>query len=203
MSMLDLVVVIVLALSAIVGMFRGFFREIISVATWVLSIWVAIRFSPDLAVHVPASIEEPALRVGIAFAAVFLIGLIVGGIVGVVVGRLVRRIGLGGLDRFLGLTFGVVRGVLIVLLLVMGGRLLALDSHPAWQEARTIPWLEIALEKTLDVVPESWRERLEPGENNSRTPLDTFPFQAPPIEPAPRDERNGDSPQSTSPEIAS
>lgn len=183
--MLDLVVVVILALSAIVGLFRGFFREVISVATWVLSIWVAIRFSPDLAVHVPASIEEPALRVGIAFALVFLLGLIIGGVIGVIVGRLVRRIGLGGLDRFLGLIFGLARGVLIALLLVLAGRLLAFDSHPAWQESLTVPWLETALERVLEAVPEAWRERLEPGDRDAaepavETPFDLRSFSAPP-----------------------
>lgn len=183
MSILDLIVVVVLALSAIVGVFRGFFREIISVVTWVLSIWVAVRFSPDLAVHVPASIEEPALRVGIAFALVFLLGLIVGGVVGVVVGRLVRRIGLGGLDRFLGLIFGLARGVLIAVLLVLAGRLLAFDSHPAWQASLTVPWLETVLERVLDAVPEDWRERLAPGARDdgptAASPFERRSFSAP------------------------
>jgi membrane protein required for colicin V production len=70
--------------------------------------------------------------------------LIVGWIVGMVLGYFTRSMGLGPLDRVIGLLFGVVRGVVLVGLMVIGGELLHLNHEEWWGRSKLIPYGETA-----------------------------------------------------------
>ena len=66
MNELDWAILIVLALSTIVGVTRGVVREILSIVGWVIGIVFAIRFSAELATHIPLESLGPAVRTIIA-----------------------------------------------------------------------------------------------------------------------------------------
>ncbi|AGA32898.1 Colicin V production protein [Thioalkalivibrio nitratireducens DSM 14787] len=160
MNWIDLVFVALIVVSGLISLYRGFVREIFSLATWVVAIWVGIRFAGDLAVLLPEAVHDTTLRLGIAFAALFILVLIVGGIAGVLAMRLVRGSGLTGTDRSLGVVFGLLRGVLIVALLVFLASLTLVPEEPWWQQSRLVPEFERLVAWLVDLLPEGIQERL-------------------------------------------
>ena len=75
MNWVDIVILVIIALSAVISLFRGFFREAISLATWVVAFWVAIQFSGKLDPMLGGLINSPTARMTVAFASLFLITL--------------------------------------------------------------------------------------------------------------------------------
>ncbi|QXP84884.1 CvpA family protein [Methylococcus sp. ANG] len=135
----DYLILSLMGLSALVGLIRGLVREVFSLAAWAASIWLGLRFSQDLAVHLETLISVPSLRLGVAFVAIFLVSLVAGGLTGFLLGRLVTGTGLGGTDRLAGLVFGLARGVLLVSVLVLLAGFTPLPRDPWWRESRLIP----------------------------------------------------------------
>jgi len=73
---------------------------------------------------------------------VMILVLVFGMIVGMLMGRFTSSVGLGPLDRVLGLLFGLVRGTLLVGLLVIGAELLQLNHEPWWTQSKLVPYGE-------------------------------------------------------------
>jgi membrane protein required for colicin V production len=138
----DYVIIGLIGLSALIGLMRGFVREALSLLAWVLAIWVGVRFAPLAAVELEPYVSTPSLRLMAAFAVLFVVTLIAAAIVNYLLVLLVRKSGIGGTDRFLGLLFGVVRGGAVVALLVLLAGLTPMPKDPWWQESRLIPTFE-------------------------------------------------------------
>lgn len=160
MNWIDFVFIALIAVSGLISLYRGFVREIFSVITWVAAIWVGIRFAGDAAAYLPAALSDETLRLGVAFAVLFILVLIVGGISGIVATRLVRGTGLTGTDRSLGVVFGLVRGVLIVAVLVFVASLTLVPDESWWQESRLVPEFERIVDWVLNLLPESIQAHL-------------------------------------------
>jgi membrane protein required for colicin V production len=135
MNWADYLIVILIAVSALIGLWRGLLREVISLATWAAAIAIAFLFAEDGGAHLAPYIELPSLRVAVAFCGLFLATLLIGGLVGILASRLVHYTGLTGTDRVLGMVFGLARGAAIIALLVLAAGLTPLPKDPWWQQA--------------------------------------------------------------------
>lgn len=151
---IDYVILALIGLSAIIGLFRGFVREALSLVTWGVAIWVALSFSPLAATYLEPYLETPSLRHIAAFAGLFITTLIAGAIINSLISLLVRKSGIGGTDRFLGLVFGVARGVLVVAILVLLAGLTPLPEDPWWQESELMPYFEEMATTLRGFLPE-------------------------------------------------
>ncbi|HLF97387.1 MAG TPA: CvpA family protein [Methylococcaceae bacterium] len=128
-----------IALSAVVGLLRGFIREAFSLLVWIVAAWVGLTFSHDFAPLLEKHLQTPSVRIAAAFAALFLLTLVVGGLVGYLLTQLVQMTGFTGTDRLLGLLFGVARGALLVSVLVLLAGVTPLPNDPWWKESALIP----------------------------------------------------------------
>ena len=160
MNWIDFLFIGLIAISGLISLYRGFVREVFSVVTWIVAIWVGIRFAGATAEYLPAALSDETLRLGIAFAVLFILVLIVGGIAGIIATRLVRGTGLTGTDRSLGSIFGLLRGVLIVALLVFVASLTLVPEESWWQESRLVPEFERLVGWVVNQLPETIQERL-------------------------------------------
>jgi membrane protein required for colicin V production len=149
----DFTIFAIIVLSAVISLFRGFFREAISLATWILAFWVSFGFSEQLAVLLPSTLQSPNVRLAVAFAALFFLTLIVGAVVNFVIGKLVEKTGLGGTDAVLGVIFGIARGGLIVALLVLLAGFTAVPKEAWWKEAYLIVYFERLAEWLSTYLP--------------------------------------------------
>ena len=142
MNAADYVVIAGVVLSAVGGAVRGFLREAIALATWLVALFVAWHFSHLIEPHLGGLLAGSAVKPWAARVIIVVLILLLGMIVGAAVGHLVRRSMFDGADRFLGLLFGAARGAVLLGVGVIVGRLLRLDSEPWWRHSLLIPYGE-------------------------------------------------------------
>lgn len=140
MNWVDWAIVAILVVSSLISIKRGFVKEAMSLAIWVLAFVVAIMFSERLALVMENLIATPSVREVVAFIALFALTLVVGAMVNHLIGELVRLTGLSGTDRLFGMVFGLARGLVVVMALVILLPLVVPVREDAWwQESAFVP----------------------------------------------------------------
>lgn len=138
---IDWAIIAVVGISALLSLTRGFMREAISLLSLLVAVVVARLFSGRMELLLVSWIASAPLRIVLAFALLFFGVLLVGGIIGRLLGQLLRVSGLGLLDRLLGMAFGVVRGLIIVVLLVAALEQTPVTESEPWRSSRLMPHL--------------------------------------------------------------
>jgi membrane protein required for colicin V production len=114
----DLVIIVIVGLSAVTGLFRGLIKEFIALGIWVLAIWAGYKYSQNLTPWLQHYIHDKSIQTMVAFIIILLGVLISGGIINALLGLILRSTGLGSMDKILGAAFGFARGVFIVALIM-------------------------------------------------------------------------------------
>ena len=164
MTWVDLVVLGVLALSALLAFLRGFVREVLGIGAWVGAVLVAIWALPYARPRVREWLGAPDLVDPVAFGVVFLVVLLILLLLSSWIGALVRRSVLGSLDRTLGLVFGLVRGAaLVVIAYIAAGMVIPVDRWPdPVLRARSLPLTFEGANWAVSQLPAEYRPRLYP-----------------------------------------
>ena len=152
MSSLDLIVLAILIGSSALGLMRGLIKEVFSLASWILAFVAARIFGPALAPLLPGE-ANPALQYAAALVLVFVVVLVGSSLLGRMLAGAVRWVGLGSLDRVLGILFGAARGVAAIVGLTLLAGLTALPKTQTWQETVTRPILEGAARFVIPLLP--------------------------------------------------
>lgn len=117
---LDYIILAILFISVVIGLIRGFVREIISLITWLVAFVAALKFSPWVATHwLHTAISHVMTRYIVSGLIIFLAILILGAIVNKLVHLFISATGFGFFDRLLGLVFGAARGTLCVTIMLL------------------------------------------------------------------------------------
>ena len=136
----DWVIVAIATVSALMSLTRGFVKEALSLLSWVAAFVVAFYFSEQVSVLLEEELPSPSLRYLAAFALLFVSVLVGSAVLNFIIGQLVKATGLSGTDRLLGTLFGLARGVLISLaILVFLPKLLPVDREAWWKQSVLIP----------------------------------------------------------------
>ena len=164
MTWVDLIVLAVLAVSGALAFMRGFVREILGLAGWVGAIAAAIWGLPLLRPRLAHWMHGSPWIDPVGFIVIFLVTLIALLLIARVIGRAVRDSPLGGLDRTLGLVFGLVRGAALVIVAYIGaGMVVPVDQWPEpVQQARLLWPAFVGARWTVRQLPSSYRPRLYP-----------------------------------------
>lgn len=142
MNWADWVILAILVVSSLISLKRGFVKEALSLANWVLAFFLAMTFRDVLSALITPYIDTPSLREMVAFSALFAATLIVGAMVNNLIGELVRLTGLSGTDRTIGMLFGMLRGFVIVMAIILLVPLaLPIDQDEWWLQSLLIPEL--------------------------------------------------------------
>lgn len=139
---IDVVVLALIALSAILSLFRGFVKEALALATWLVAFWVAMGFYEVLAQWLAEWISTPSAQKVTAFLLLFVCVLLLGIAINYLAGKLVAKTGLTGTDKMLGVVFGAARGAVIVAILVLMAGLTPMPQDPWWQESQFLGYFE-------------------------------------------------------------
>ncbi|WP_115718284.1 CvpA family protein [Gallaecimonas mangrovi] len=155
MNWVDIAILVIIGVSVLISLVRGFVREAMSLVVWIAAFFVASVFYPKLAVLF-TGLSDPLIRNAAAIALLFVATLILGGLLTYIIGQLVDKTGLSGFDRLLGMIFGALRGVLVVAAL-----LFALDSftnlsHTDWWKAsKLIPQFGVVVQWFFEYLQHS------------------------------------------------
>lgn len=139
MPWFDLFIIAVLVLSTVISIIRGFAKDAISLAAWILAFIVALSLADKLALILPASLEDPRLRLGVAVATLFIATLVMGMVANFLMTGFINMARMRNLDRSLGAIFGFVRGVVIICLLAVLAAFIDLDEAEWWQRSKLMP----------------------------------------------------------------
>lgn len=161
MTGFDYTVLLVVGSSVLLGLLRGAIREVCALAGWAVAFLAARAYTPSLAAVLPASLPGGALRYIIAWVLLFFGVLLATGLVTLLAVQLVHGIGLGWLDKGLGVAFGCARGTLIVLVLVLAAGLTSLPQRPFWRHARLSSPLVAAANHLKHLLPGDLSKRIQ------------------------------------------
>jgi membrane protein required for colicin V production len=153
MTAFDYAVLAIVAISAVLSVVRGLVREVLALLAWIFAFVAANLFAADLAAWLPAAIESAEMRLLAGFLGVFFAVLVAMSLVALGISRLVKKAGLGFEDRVLGALFGIARGGLIVMVLVLLAGLTSLPRQPAWRQAVLSPPLEALAVQVKELLP--------------------------------------------------
>jgi len=140
MVIVDYLLAAVFLLSALMGLFRGFVKEALSLVGWILAVWCAWRFGAAVAERIPSVADDSIIETWVARMIVLIVVLILSGLLGRLIAHLTHQSGLSGTDRIVGMVFGMARGVVLVGLVILLLDAAGFDADPWWQESKLIPY---------------------------------------------------------------
>lgn len=155
----DIAVVFAVAMFGRMGIKRGALLEVVTVSVWVIGLLVAWRSAEVLAPELRWLLKASDARIWTARAIAFLIMLFVGWAVGKALLHHVHIKMEKGVDQALGFTFGGIRGVLVVGVLVLFGQQLSLDHHVWWRHSLLLPYGESVANGVRALVGEGEHRR--------------------------------------------
>ncbi|MBV6418238.1 MAG: Colicin V production protein [Steroidobacteraceae bacterium] len=161
MTPTDYVLIGIVAVSAIVGLFRGLVREAIALATWILALWFAWHYGPDLEPKLGGLLASPDVRPWAARAIIFFVVLLAGTLLAWLMGYFTRISLVMSVDRMCGFLFGLLRGVVVIAALVILGQTLELDHDAWWKDAKLRGFAESTAGALRTVVGDRPLERAE------------------------------------------
>lgn len=160
MNWADYCILGVLALSVLIGLWRGLIAEVMALVCWAAAFTVAWLFGERLAAQF-TSIEVPSVRLLVGYGLCFLGVLIAGALLAFVLRKLVAGSGLSGTDRLLGMLFGLARGVLLVLLAVLLLGFTPFPRDPWWRQSQLMPSFQHGAEWLSAKLPDTVSKHLD------------------------------------------
>ncbi len=146
----DWIVVVIVCLSMLLSLWRGFVREAMSLAGWVIAFIVANLAAVTLAEAIGDLIANRTGRYIVAWSILFVLTLVLCSLTAKLTSKLIKASGLGFLDRILGMGFGAIRGALIVMALVFVIReVIPKSERSLLEESELMPHIDLLLSWTM------------------------------------------------------
>ena len=161
-SYLDLILIVVVLISALLAMVRGFTREILAIGSWVAAAAAAYAFHPLALPLVKPYISKDSIAMAVAVGVIFLVTLIIVSLITVRISDMILDSKIGALDRSLGFVFGAGRGFLLcTIAFVFFAFLVPEKSYPVWvQDSKTRPLLEATGNSLQALLPDNLDQSL-------------------------------------------
>ena len=175
-NVVDAIIVTLLLGSGLLALSRGFVKEALSIAGWVLASFAALTWSPKVQPFLQSYVDEALIARAISFVAIFIVVLILASYVSSAISRRVRQSEIGVLDHSLGFLFGILRGAFVIalayLLLV---QFIPAKAHPEWlRTARALPAVEYSARMLAILAPNKISEGLAHIEEIGRAGTQNF-----------------------------
>lgn len=157
----DYAVIVIILVSMGFSFIRGFIRESLSVVVWLLAFWLALTFAASLSLLFTNIILHPMLRFAASFLILLVATLIIGGLVSHLLSHFVRSTGLSGTDRSLGLLFGFIRGMIIVLLILFVSQMIYSVTPGWWHHSVLISKIWLLMQPLQHMLPISMQQHIK------------------------------------------
>ncbi|OYQ41917.1 colicin V synthesis protein [Rhodoferax sp. TH121] len=160
MPTLDWIFLAVLLFSLVLGAWRGLVYEVLSLLSWAVAFVLAQWFAMDAAQWIPISGDAEAVRYAGGFVLVFVATVFAGGLIAFVVKKLVAAAGMSPADRMLGAIFGLVRGMLLLLVVTAVVGMTPVHTANWWQSAMGPRMAGMVLSSVKPLLPEEFGKYL-------------------------------------------
>lgn len=160
-TIFDYLVLFVLVTSVIISTLRGLVREILSLASWVIAFMVANAYGEQLAQWIPDAIPGKAMRLIVAFVVLFIGVRLLMMLLTMAIDAVIKASGLTLADRGLGGLFGLGRGLVIVMAIVLLCGMTAIPRQPFWKEALLSPLAETAALTVKPFLPGNFARHVQ------------------------------------------
>jgi membrane protein required for colicin V production len=187
-SYLDLGLIIVVLVSALLSMVRGFTREVLAILSWAAAAVAALYLHPMLLPYIKPYVQKDTVALAASAAIVFFVTLIIVTIVTVKISDLILDSKIGALDRSLGFAFGAARGFLLCVVAFMFFDWLVQDKEPDWvKTSKTREYLKMTGNELMSMLPEHLASDIQKRLNKSKagTPDEPPPNETGTEPPAP------------------
>ncbi len=156
LTLLDIILLAVMLISAILAMVRGFMREVLSIASWAAAALLTLYAYPRLLPIAKQYINHDLAAAGIVVAGVFLGTLLLVSVITIKISDMVLDSRVGALDRTLGFLFGLARGLVIVVVAFLFFVWLVPErSQPEWvRNAKSRVVLQSTGQALMSMLPE-------------------------------------------------
>lgn len=166
LTLFDVLVIAVILVSAILAMVRGFVREVLSIASWLIAAVATFYLYELLRDVIQPYVENETLATIISVAVVFIVVLVIVTYITMKIADVVIDSRVGSIDRIFGFIFGAVRGLLLIVVAYVLFDWLV-DEQPAWiANAETRPIVADLSARLIEVLPqdvEDWLLDRAPG----------------------------------------
>lgn len=155
-TLLDGIVITVMLVSALLAMYRGFLREVLSIASWGAAAVVAYLFHKQLLPYVKAYVPSDNVAMGVTVLGLFVVTLLVVSWITMKISDFVLDSAFGALDRTVGFLFGAARGLLLVVVAMQFFNwLVPAPQQPRWvSAAKSKPVVDYLGERLMAALPE-------------------------------------------------
>jgi membrane protein required for colicin V production len=170
MNMLDYVLLAILLISCIMGLLRGLITEAVSLLTWIVGLYLAFHFSGPLSAYL-TYFHDMMVRYIISFIILLALILIVGHLIEKLLNLTIKKIGLGFLNRLLGLIFGFVRAALLIVVALALSKTFAPLPKTLTQNSVLLPHLQWAVNAVSPYLPHRPSFKLDAYTQINPTPV--------------------------------
>ncbi len=153
MHTLDWIFSAVLLMSLVLGAWRGLVFEVLSLVSWVAAFALAQWLAADVAQRLPMSGASDLVRYAVGFVLVFVATMMLGGLLATLLKKLLATVGLRPVDRVLGAIFGLIRGVLLLLMATVLAAMTPFKTSTAWQESVGVNLAMVVIKGLKPVLP--------------------------------------------------
>lgn len=167
-GILDLIFIVILAISVLLGLIRGMIREVLSLVGLAASIYLAFTFADSLSKnYVSQFLENPRISYIVTFVLIIVATLFFVTLINLLFSQLLKASGLSFLNRFFGALFGLLRGGIICSLLVMViGFVPGIASKPWWQASTLAPIFTNLTKTTFKYLPQEISDYFESAKDS-------------------------------------
>lgn len=163
MNILDILICTIVGFCLVRGIFRGIIKEITSIVGVFVGFYAAYTYYPLVGNWLSDLITNKSYLNIASFFIAFSIVFLAVGLVGVVLKYLCKTVALGWADRVLGGTFGILKAVLIVSVLLVPLMTFLPQNPPVIKDSLLAPHVSIISEKIIAIVPKEMKQKF--GDN--------------------------------------
>ena len=170
MNPLDISIIAAMIFFIVRGVFRGFFREIGSLAGVIFGLWLANIFQPQLTVYLKAYLPSVKFLPLISFGAIFLVVFVICSLLGMGLSIMVKKVFLGWADRFLGAGLAVLKALIITYFAIVLITFFVPSKAPLIAESKMAPVIITSYQSLVNLISPGAYQKLKEkllGKNGS------------------------------------